>query len=104
MRWKVVHVLAAVWLVLFIFSFAVFLTTAPTGDSFTRGLNRITSFLTWQGAAFVIAMVAALATRQGVGAGGKYFKMIGYAPLVVSVFLVAMLVAIIAYTVLIAPV
>ena len=103
MRGKIVHVLAALWLVPFAVSFAMFLTTAPTGDSFTRGLNRITVFLTWQGAAFVVAMLAGLATWQVGANGGKNIKVIGYAPLAVSALLVATLVAIIGYTVLVNP-
>jgi hypothetical protein len=103
MRGKVVVALAALWLALFGFSFAVFLTTAPTGDSFARGLNRVASFMTWQGAAFVVAIAAAFATRLLVGAGDRKSKILGYGPLAVSGFIIVMLVAIIAYTVLIKP-
>ena len=85
---------------LFITSFVALQLTAPTGDGFTRGLNRIVSFMTWQGAAFVLAMVGALMTYRFGGAGGRHGKLLGYVPLAFSVLLIGMLVAIIAFQVL----
>ena len=102
-RAKLVPLLAALWLVLFLCSFVVFLVIQPTGDSFARGLNRMSAFLTWQGAAFVVAMLAAVATRLLGIKAGKNAKLLGYAPLAVNAVLIAMLVAIIAYTVLLRP-
>ena len=81
MHAKIVWAVAAVWLVLFLASFVVLQVTPPTGDGFTRGLNRIASFMTWQGAAFGLAMVGALLTYRFGGAGGKYGKLVGYVPL-----------------------
>ncbi|WP_425416976.1 hypothetical protein [Oricola indica] len=49
-------VLLAVWAGLFIWSFIQFSITEPTGDSFTRGLNRVTGFLGWQLAAGLVAV------------------------------------------------
>jgi hypothetical protein len=92
-----------VWLVLFVVSFAVLQTTSPSGDGFTRGLNRIASFLTWQGAAFVVSMALALVTRRAAGRGVEKIKLIGYVPLAASVFLIGSFVAIVAYRVLIVP-
>lgn len=49
-------VLLAVWAGLFVWSFIGFSITEPTGDSFTRGLNRVTGFLGWQLAAGLVAI------------------------------------------------
>lgn len=48
--------LFALWLLTYGWSFLIFQNTAATGDSFTRGLNRISAFLGWQVAAGVIAV------------------------------------------------
>lgn len=48
--------LFALWLLTYGWSFVVFQTTEPTGDSFTRGLNRISVFLGWQVSAAVIGV------------------------------------------------
>lgn len=48
--------LFALWALTYAWSFVVFQTTEPTGDSFTRGLNRISSFLGWQVSAAVIGI------------------------------------------------
>jgi hypothetical protein len=103
MHAKIVWAVAAVWLVLFLASFVVLQMTPPTGDGVTRGLNRIASFMTWQGAAFGLAMVGALLTYRFGGTSGKYGKLVGYVPLSLSVFLIGTLVAIIAFRVLVAP-
>jgi hypothetical protein len=100
---KSVALLAALWLALFLCSFAVFLVIQPTGDNFARGLNRMSAFLTWQGAALVVAMLTAVVTRLLGVKAGRNAKLLGYAPLAVNAMLIAMLVAIIAYTVLLKP-
>lgn len=48
--------LFALWLLTYVWSFVVFQSTEPTGDSFTRGLNRISNFLGWQVAAAIIGV------------------------------------------------
>lgn len=48
--------LFALWLLTYAWSFVVFQTTDPTGDSFTRGLNRVSAFLGWQVSAAVIGV------------------------------------------------
>ena len=42
---------------------ALALTAEPVGDGFTRGLNRITGFLSWQMAAAILAPILWLAVR-----------------------------------------
>lgn len=103
MQFQAVRVLAGLWLALFLASFAVLFLTEPTGDGFTRGLNRLASFMTWQGIAMAPAVLAALLTYRAAGSGDPHSKRIGYAPLTISVLLIALLVAMIAYRVLVAP-
>jgi len=100
---QIVYGLAAVWLVLFLLSFVLMQLAEPSGSGFTRGLNRIASFLSWQSAAFVAAMVLAWLTRRAVDRGVANVKLVGYLPLAVSVFLVVSVIAIIAYRVFVAP-
>lgn len=49
------------WLCLFVYSFFSTMGVEPTGDGFTRGLNRVTLFLSWHFAAFVMAIVVIVA-------------------------------------------
>lgn len=51
----VILVLLALWAGAMLLS-GLALTAEPTGDGFTRGLNRITGFLGWQVAGAVLAM------------------------------------------------
>jgi len=67
----------------------------PTGSGFTRGLNRVAAFLTWQSVAFVAAMVLAWITRRAVARGSEEIKLLGYLPLAISVFIVVSIIAII---------
>ena len=49
-------VLMAVWVLVFGYAFVAFWTTAPTGDGFGRGLNRVVTYLGWQGIAGMLAV------------------------------------------------
>jgi hypothetical protein len=98
---RAVYALGAAWAALFLASFLA-LAAEPAGDGFTRGLNRLASFMTWQGVAFGLAMLSALVTSR-LAEGPRNFKLIGYGPLVVSGVLLAMLVALIAFRVLVLP-
>jgi hypothetical protein len=100
----IVRALAAVWLVLFLISFVMLQVTEPSGAGPSQGLNRIAAFMTWQGVALVIAAVGALNTRRVAEQLSHQTRLVGYVPLAVSVFLVATLVAIIAYRVLVRPI
>lgn len=65
----------AIWVVLALWALAMMLsgfalTAEPTGDGFTRGLNRITGFVGWQAAALVLALIAWLLAR-GLDAGDR---------------------------------
>lgn len=54
-RTLLLMVLLALWLGAWGYSVYYLLTTAPEGSSFTRGMNRISGFLGWQGVAAMLA-------------------------------------------------
>ena len=62
-RRSLVLSLLAVWAATFVAAFLAFSLTAPSGDGFTRGLNRIGAFLGWQAAAGTLGLVLALVSR-----------------------------------------
>lgn len=58
----------AIWIVLALWAGAMglsglALTAEPTGDGFTRGLNRLSGFVGWQAAALILALIAWLSAR-----------------------------------------
>jgi hypothetical protein len=100
----IVYALGGVWLALFILSFIMLQVVGASGDGFTRGLNRIAAFLSWQGAALVVAMILEWVTRRAVERGIQKVKLAGYLPLAASVFLVASFILIVAYRVFVTPI
>ena len=97
----IIQGLAVVWLLLFVVSF-ITLQFTPVDDS-TGGLNRVVSFLTWQAAAFIVAMIGAFAARYAAQRGVEGVTLFGYVPLALSVFLVASFIALMGFRFLIAP-
>ena len=103
MRMKpVIQGLAAVWLVLFVISFLSLRMTVADGPP-QSGLARVAVFLTWQVAAFVVAMLGAFTTRLAVERGIERVKAVGYVPLALSVFLVVSFIALMAFRIWVAP-
>jgi hypothetical protein len=98
----IIQGLAAVWLLLFVVSF-VSLRPADADDGATSGLARVVAFLTWQTAAFIVAVLGALATRFAVQRGVDGIKLVGYVPLAFSVFLVASFIALTGFRFYVAP-
>ncbi len=56
--------LYALWLMCFVYSFVSFFLVEPVEENFTVGLNRILSFLGWQGIAGMLS-IAVWALGQG---------------------------------------
>ncbi len=100
---RVIYALGAVWLTLFVASFAGLGLAESQGSEFAHNLNRLVSFLTWHGSALVVAAISAFVTRQALARGVEKVRLVGFVPLGVSVFLVVSLIAIVAYRVLIVP-
>jgi hypothetical protein len=97
----IIQGLAVVWLILFIVSFVTLQFTAT--DDGTGGLNRVVSFLTWQAAAFIVAMIGAFAARYAAQRGVEGVALFGYLPLGLSVFLVASFVALMGFRFFVSP-
>jgi len=99
-RQLLVWLAAGLWAGLFAYAFIAFQATAPTGDGFTRGYNRVGVFLTWQGYALIAAIAAWILGRNARRASPAT-KAAARLPLVISglFFLgVAGLIAYLAYT------
>ena len=88
---------AGLWLALFVTSFVVFNSMTPSGDGFTRGMDRAGALLAWQAGAMVAAMAAMVFTlRQKVPRGfGVSFA--GLAPMLVMVLELIVTVALMAW-------
>lgn len=56
-RPRLITLALTLWILIFAASFALPFVLEPTGDGFTRGLNRIAALFLWQGIAFAIAVV-----------------------------------------------
>jgi hypothetical protein len=97
----IIQGIAAVWLLLFIVSFATL--QIDSDDSATGALNRVVQFLTWQAAAFIVAVIGATATRYAVQRGAQGVKLVGYVPLALSVFLVGSFVALMGFRFYVVP-
>ncbi len=54
---RIAWILLSIWLVTYCWSFGSLFLTEATGDGFTRGLNRVTSFFGWQILAGSLALV-----------------------------------------------
>jgi hypothetical protein len=91
--------LAVVWVMLFGASFF----SLQLGGSEQTGPARVATFLTWQLIAFVTAAVTAFVTRLAAARGVERVKVLGYAPLALSVFLVASFIALMAFQIYVAP-
>ncbi|MEM9248704.1 MAG: hypothetical protein AAGB05_08410 [Pseudomonadota bacterium] len=68
-RARLVWLFLALWLALFLWAFIAARGTAPTGDSFLRGINRAGVFFGWQLAALlpgIAAFVTARALPRGM--------------------------------------
>ena len=96
MRPAVIYGLAGLWLIAFLGAFVAFQVTEPTGDSFTRGLNRVSSFLGWQIVAVFASVACAIATHGTDKEAKPWLRRVGYAPLVVSGVLLVGLVILVA--------
>lgn len=92
---RVLWIGLVLWALAFAASFLTLVLTEPTGDGFTRGLNRVTNFLGWQVAAGLIGIVLWV-----VGNGlerGTWPRRLSRAPAAVFGLLVAAIVGLILY-------
>jgi hypothetical protein len=93
----IVYAFAAVWLVLFVTSFVVVRAVAPEDDDYVRRLSRLAAFLTWQLAALIVGAISAFFTQRAVARGNEGFRLPGYGPFALSLFVIGAYVGITAY-------
>jgi len=79
-----IRIASGLWLACFVASFVMFAITAPTGESFFRGLNRVIILLGWQFAAFIVAVIGGILTFGRRDRISRGLKWIGFTPLIVS--------------------
>ncbi|MCB1479416.1 MAG: hypothetical protein KDJ62_11215 [Rhodobiaceae bacterium] len=101
MRNNVFPFLMVAWLAVFCWSFWVFFDTAPAGDGFVRGMNRVFGFLGWQAAATGLAIVIAMTGKRFErGSGARWLARI---PAACAILLVLAVIAAIIIAVATAP-
>lgn len=87
--------LLALWAMSFGYSFAVFALIESTGDGFTKGVNRVTQFLGWQGVAGIFAIAIFGVSRKW--SRGAAVRRLGVVPLALAALLVAGILGVIAW-------
>lgn len=96
-----IWILVGLWAVTMGAALVAGFTIEPTGDSFTRGMNRFTAVLGWLGAGFLVALVSVFV---GGRAETKAMRWLGRAPILVHLLLALVVAGIIAYTLMTNPV
>jgi len=61
---RILLFLSALWIIAYLWSFSILIWTEPTGDSFTRGLNRVAGFFGWQFGAGAVGLAIFLFGRR----------------------------------------
>ena len=98
----IIQGLGAIWLVMFGISFLL-LRGGEADEDLASALSRVAAFLTWQVVAFGVASLGTLATRHAVARGAQNVKLFGYAPLAISVFVIAAFVIVMAVRFVVLP-
>lgn len=91
--------LAVLWALFWAGSFLVFSLTEPTGDGFTRGLDRLGRFAGLQAAAGAVAVVLWLAGRRAF-ARGTALRWLSRVPLLLAALLLGFVMVVIAWAML----
>lgn len=90
-RRRGVQGLVLLWLALFAGSLLAFALIAPSGDGFTRGMNRLATAVGLQAIAAVLG-VAAFVLARGLPAPDPLRRLV-WVPLILAVLLVASMIA-----------
>ena len=67
-------VLGGLWIIAYLWSISILIWTEPTGDSFTRGLNRVAGFFGWQFGAAALGLVIFLTGRRLAKGGLRWLS------------------------------
>ncbi|MCA0870990.1 hypothetical protein LCL97_09145 [Seohaeicola saemankumensis] len=87
--------LVVIWAAAFAMSFWALFGMEPTGDGFTRGLNRLTAFVGWQLLAAMVALCLWLVGRRIQNASG--LRWLSRVPGLLAILLVLAVAALILY-------
>lgn len=95
-RRTVVALLFVGWVAVFVVSFVLTSGTTPTGDGFTRGLNRVGVLLSWQAVAMAVAVVVWLVgLRQFADSAG--WRWLSRLPFILQLMLIFGVVSVFGY-------
>ena len=92
---RLLWLMILMWLAIYAWSICVFFSTPPVGDGFTRGLNGLAGFMTWQATAGGIALAIWVAGRRL--ASGSLMRWISRGPALLALLLIVAIVLLIAY-------
>ena len=85
--------LLALWIIAFVYAFVAFATTAPTGEGFVRGANRVMTYLGWQGIAGVLSIATFAIGRDWPKGSGV--RTMSFIPLAIALLHILAIVAIV---------
>ncbi len=71
---RMLLILGAAWIIAYLWSISILIWSEPTGDGFTRGLNRVAGFFGWQLAAGAVALVIFLLGRRLPKGGARWLS------------------------------
>lgn len=89
-------IFAGIWVLVFILSFILPRFLEPTGDGFTRGLNRLGAMFIWQTVALCIAVVTAVLAKTKLSER-TLLRRLCYGPVLVHVLLVFFVIGVIVF-------
>ena len=103
MRRRIVTVCAWAWLVIFAGSFFWVRLITPTGDGFTRGMNRITALMGWQALAGVLAIICLAGYLGFPRPRPKWLRLAGWGPMIGTGLLIGFVVGLFVYSAAVKP-
>ena len=82
---RLLLILLVCWVQCVVLSFVQPYFTAPTGDGFVRGMNRITIWILWQLAALILAVAMMVIRALRARELSPAMQWVGQGPLILSV-------------------
>ncbi len=99
MRERMVGLVSGIWAIVFFGSFLWVRLIQPTGDGFTRGLNRVSALMGWQALAVLLAIVAWGLVMGVPKPRPRRLRWVGFLPVVVSGLLVLLVALFLVYNI-----
>ena len=90
---------AGLWLALFVLSFVTYNSVSPSGDGFTRGMDRAGAMLAWQAGAMAAAVTALVLVLRHKPPRGIGLSLAGLGPMLVMVVELIAVVALVVWVV-----